>query len=63
MVDFAVLADQRVKVNKSKRRIRTSTMLDNLKKNKQKQNWNMNMTIIPILLSALGTVTKELIQG
>ena len=28
-----------------------------------KKLWNMKQTITPIVISALGTVTKELIQG
>ena len=30
---------------------------------KLKKLWNMKVIILPILISALGTVTKELIQG
>ena len=28
-----------------------------------KKLWNMKVTVIPILIGALGTVTKELVKG
>ena len=48
IVDFAVPADDRS----------TSTLLGNFLK-----NWNMRVTIIPILIGAFGTVTKGLLKG
>ena len=41
-----------------KRRISTLTLLENLEK-----LWNMKVTIVPIVIGALGTVTKGLLKG
>ena len=41
-----------------KRRISTSTFARELKK-----LWNMQVTIIPIVIGAFGTVTKGLLKG
>ena len=49
MVDFPDLADNRVKLKECEKTL--------------KKLWNMKETIIPIVISALGTVTKELVQG
>ena len=38
--------------------ISTSTLLGNWKK-----LWNMQVTIIPIVISAVGIITKELLKG
>ena len=43
---------------KWKRRISTSTSLENLKK-----MWNIKVTIVPIVIGALGTITKGLLKG
>ena len=53
-MDIAVLAEY-----DGKRRIITSNLLGNWKKN----IWNMKVTIVPILTGTFGTVTKELIKG
>ena len=50
IVDFAVLADYWVKLKES-----------DLARNKK--NWNMKEMIIPIVIGALGTVSKGVIQG
>ena len=55
-VDFAVPIDHRVKL-KMKRRINTSTLLVELKKMEH------DVTIIPIVIVALGTVTKRINEG
>ena len=60
ILDFAVLADHRLNRKNVKRRISTSTLLGNWKKNKQ---WNMKMTIIPILIGVFDTVTNGLLEG
>ena len=57
MVDFAVPANHWVKLKESEKTISTSTLLANWK------NWNMKVTIIPIVIGALGTITKGLKQG
>ena len=41
-----------------KREINTSTLIENWKK-----QWNMKVTIIPIVIGAFGTVTKGLLKG
>ena len=57
IVDF-VPADHGVKLNKAKRGISTSTV-----SRKWKKLWKMKVTIIPIVIRALGTATKGLVQG
>ena len=67
IVDFAVPADQRIKLKESesesekkvKRRTSTSALLGNLKK----KLWNMKVTIILIMIGAFCTVTKGLLKG
>ena len=49
-MDFAVLADHRVKSKESE-------------KKELKKLWNMKVTFIPIIIGALGTVTKGLLKG
>ena len=41
-----------------KKRISTSTFLE-----KKEKLWNMKVTIVPIVIGALGTVTKGLLKG
>ena len=31
--------------------------------NNDNNDWNMKVTVIPIVISAFGTVTKELVKG
>ena len=57
-VDFAVPANHRVKLKNVKRRISTSNLLWNWKKMR-----NMQVTIIPIVIGAFGTVIKGLLKG
>ena len=56
-MDFAVPADYRVKLKECERGISTSTLLRN------KNLWNMKVMIIPIVIGAVGIVTKGLVQG
>ena len=49
-MDFAVPTDHRVKFKESE------------KKDKKKL-WNMRVTVIPIVIGALGTITQALVQG
>ena len=58
MVDFAVLADHRIKLKECEKR---EKYLDLARKSKKQ--WNMQVTIIPIVISAFGTVTKGLLKG
>ena len=54
IVDFAIPADHRVKLKKSEK---SDKYLDLARTQKI---WNMKVTMIPIVISALGTVTKGL---
>ena len=55
-MNFAVLADHRVKLKESKKR---DKYLDDARKLKK----NMKMMVIPIVISALGTILKGLIKA
>ena len=57
MVDFTVPADHRVKLNENENKDKFPDLAKEMKK-----LWNMKVTVILIIVSALGTVTKELIQ-
>ena len=57
IVDFAVPADNRIKLKGNEKKISTSILLGNWKK-----LWNMKVTIIPIVIGAFGTVTKRLLK-
>ena len=56
-MDFAVPADHRVKLKVSEKKDRYLDLAKELKK-----LWNMKFTVIPIVIGALGAVTKVLIQ-
>ena len=58
IVDFAVPADHRIKLKKSDKKDKHLDLARELKK-----LWNMKVTIIPIVIGALGTVTKLLLKG
>ena len=58
IVDFAVPADHRVKLKESEKRDKYQDFASELKK-----LWNMRVTVIPIIIGAIGTVTKGLVQG
>ena len=58
IVDFAVLADHRVKLQECEKRDRYLDLARELKK-----LWNMKMTIIPVVICALSAITKGLVQG
>ena len=57
-VDFAVLADHRVKVKESEKNDKYLDLARGLKK-----LWNMKVTVVPIVIGLLGTVTKGLVKG
>ena len=57
-VDFAVPADHTVKLKEDKKK---DTYLDLVRE--LKKLWNVKVTVIPIIISAYGTVTKGLVQG
>ena len=59
---FAVPADHEVKPKEAKRKINTSTLLDEGGGETNKL-WNMKVTVIAIVIGALGTVTKGMVLG
>ena len=58
LVDFAVPADHRINLKESKKKDKYLDLARELKK-----LWNMKVTIVPIVIGALGTVTKGLLKG
>ena len=58
IVDFAVPADHRIKLKECERKDKYLDLARDLKK-----LWNIQVTIIPIVIGAFGTVTKGLLKG
>ena len=58
IVDFAVPADNRIKLKECDKKDKYLDLVRELKK-----LWNMRETIVPIVIGAFGTVTKGLIKG
>ena len=58
IVNFAVPANHRVKLKECEIRDKYRGLARELKK-----QWNMKVAIIPIVIGALSTVTKGLVQG
>ena len=58
IVDFAVPADHRIKLKECEKE---DKYLDHARE--LKKIWNLQVTIIPILIGAFGTVTKGLLKG
>ena len=58
IVDFAVPADLRIKLKECEKKDKYLDLARELKK-----LWNMQVTIIPIVIGAFGTVTKGLLKG
>ena len=58
IVDFAVPADHRINPKESEKKDKYHDLARELKK-----LWNMKVTIVPIVIVALGTVTKGLLKG
>ena len=58
IVDFAVPADHRIILKESEKKDKYLDLARELKK-----LWNMKVTIVPIVISALGTITKGLLKG
>ena len=52
--NLAVPADHRLKIKESKKRDKYQELARELKK----KLWNMMLTVIPILIGALGTISK-----
>ena len=58
IVDFAVPADHRIKLKECAKKDKYVDLARELKK-----LWNMKVTIVPIVIGALGTITKGLLKG
>ena len=58
IVDFAVPADHRVKLKENEKKDKYLNLAWELKK-----LWNLKVSIIPIVIGALGAITKGLIKG
>ena len=58
IVDFAVPADHRIKQKECEKKDKYLDLARELKK-----LWNMQVTIIPIVIGAFGIVTKGLLKG
>ena len=58
IVDFAVPADHRIKLKECEKRDKYFDLARELKK-----LWNVQVTIIPLVIGAFGTVTKGLLKG
>ena len=58
IVDFAVPADHRIIQKESEKKDKYLNLARELKK-----LWNIKVTIVPIVIGALGTITKRLLKG
>ena len=58
IVDFAVPADHRINLKESEKKDKYLDLARELKK-----LWNIKVTIVPIVIGALGTITKGLLKG
>ena len=58
IVDFSVPADHRINLKESEKKDKYLDLARKLKK-----LWNMKVTIVPIIICALGTITKGLLKG
>ena len=58
IVDFAIFADHRVKLKESEK---SDKYLDLARE--QKKLGNRQVTVIPIVIGALGRITKDSVQG
>ena len=58
IVDFVVASDYRIKLKECEKKDKYLDLARELKK-----LWNMQITIIPIVIGAFGTVTKGLLKG
>ena len=58
IVDFSVPAEHRIKLKEKEKKDKYPDLAWELKK-----LWNMKVTVIPIVIGALGTVTKGLLKG
>ena len=58
IVDFADPADHRINLKESKKKGKFLDLARELKK-----LWNMKVTILPIVIGALGTITEGVLKG
>ena len=58
IVDFAVPVDQRINLKESEKKDKYLDLARELKK-----LWNMKVTIVPIVVGALGTIIRGLLKG
>ena len=58
IVDFGVRADHRINLKECEKKDKNLNLARELKKMR-----NMKVTIVPILIGALGTITKGLLKG
>ena len=58
IVDFAILADHRIKLKECEKKDKYLNLARELKK-----LWNMKVTIVPIMIGAFGTITKGSLKG
>ena len=58
IVDFAVPADHRINLKESEKKDKYLDLARELKK-----LWNIKVTIVPIVIGVVGTVTKGLLKG
>ena len=58
IVNFAIPAEHRIKLKECEKKDKYHNLARELK-----QLWNMKVTIVPIVIGALGTVTKGLLKG
>ena len=58
IVDFAVPADDRINLKECEKKDKYLDLARELKK-----LWNMKVTIVPIMIGAFSTITKELLKG
>ena len=58
IVDFAVSVDHRINLKECEKMDKYLDLARELKK-----LWNMKVTIVPIVIDALGTITKGLLKG
>ena len=59
IVDFAVPGDQRINLKENEQKDKNLDLTRELKKN----TWNMKVTIMPIVIGALGTIIKGVLKG
>ena len=58
IVEFAIPADHRINLKESEKKDKYLDLARELKR-----LWNMKVTIVPIVIGALGTITKGLLKG